>query len=600
VTAEGADVVAAALVDVVRPTSVVDISPDGSWAAAFGAAGVGDVESNTSDLRSPLVFDRRFDLAVCTGLTDRLPADVVSGLVASLARAADVVAFAASLPGAEPGSWSTSPARWPAWWDSLFEQHGYEPHDVVRWRLWDDSRVDLLLRNGLVLYARAGRFAPVPVQTSLARDVVHPEVHHRAVDLARRRLEAEVRATTRRLAELDAAVEAAEERARLTTGDLDIALARVAELEALDAAGDVPALEAQLLRAENDAAKHRSEAILLWSALANAQRELAAASTVGLPSVDSLRLAPKRQLVRVATAALPLRRAFRRVLGPSARLFDAHWYVSRYPDVASSALSPLWHYRRHGAKMRRSPIPFFDPAWYVDRYQDVASSGVDPLEHYLRTGWREGRDPHPLFSTNWYLSQRDVGRWRRSPLEHYLRRGRGAGVSPHPLIDPAWYLAMYPRVARAGVDPVEHFLTRGWWEGRSPHPLFDVRWYLDTYVDVAATGENPLVQYLRQGWREGRDPNPMFDVSWYLESHPDVADADVEPLGHYVAFGAAEGRSTGPLFDSAWYTALHPEAARDGRNPLEYFLFVGSAKGDVPSPWADELASEAAEPKKPD
>jgi hypothetical protein len=589
---DGPRVVASALIDVVGPTSVLDVGSDGEWEAAFRAAGIDDIESTGNDLRSPLVFDRRFDLAVCTGVADRLPFDVVPGLVASLVHAADVVAFAATLPGADAPE---EPDRWPAWWDSLFEQRGYRAHDLVRWQLWDDQRVDLLVRGGLVLYAAADRFGDAPMERAVVRSVVHPEAHHRALHLARRELDVERRSAGVRIAELDAAVANAKEQARLDAGDLEVALTRLAELERIGEVADVPAVEAQLLRAENEAARNRSDAVLVWSALVNAQRELAAASTAGLPSIDSLRSSPKRQVVRLVTTLLPLRSSLARVLGPPARLFDEHWYVTQHPDVVDSVLSPLWHYRRHGAAMRRSPVPFFDPAWYIERYPAVAASGVDPFEHYLRRGWRDGLDPHPLFSTPWYRVKNDLGRWRRSPLEHFLRVGRAGGASPHPLIDPDWYLRTNRDVAKSGVSAVDHFLTRGWWEGRSPHPLFDLRWYLDTYLDVAGTGENPLVQYLRHGWREGRDPNPLFDTSWYLESYPDVAEADVEPLGHYLVTGAAEGRATGPLFDTAWYVAANPDAATDEHTPLAYFLEIGAARGDSPSPWADELASAAAD-----
>jgi len=591
VSADADEVVASALIAAVAPASVLDVGSDGAWSAAFRARGVADVELTAHDLRTPLVFDRRFDLAVCTGVLDHLPSDVVPGLVASLVRAAEVVAFAAALPGVSPSD--VSPARWPAWWDSLFEQQGYEPHDVIRWDLWDDERIDLLVRSGLVLYAAPGRFAVAPPAPTIARNVVHPEAHHRALYLAERQLDAEVSSASIRLAELDAAVTAAETNARLAAGDLDVALARLAELEQLDAVNELPAVEAQLLRAERDAAKSRSDATLLWSALANVQRELARVSTYGEPSVSAVRAPLKWRVARFVTTALPLRRGLRRILGPPAQMFDERWYVTRYPDVTESALSPLWHYRRHGSAMRRSPVPFFDPEWYLERYPEVAATGVDPLEHYLRTGWREGRDPHPLFSSTWYLRRNELDRSARSPLEHFLRQGHDAGLSPHPLIDCEWYLRENEDVARSGASAVDHFLSHGWWEGRSPSPLFDVRWYLDAYIDVALTGENPLVHYLRQGWRDGRDPNPLFDVSWYLDSYPDVAEADVEPLGHYLAFGAAEGRQASSLFDTAWYVAAHPEAARDDRNPLAYFLEVGAARGHVPSPWAEELESAA-------
>jgi len=37
----------------------------------------------------------------------------------------------------------------------------------------------------------------------------------------------------------------------------------------------------------------------------------------------------------------------------------------------------------------------FDAGWYLARYPDVAGSGMDPLLHYLRFGIHEGRLPNP-------------------------------------------------------------------------------------------------------------------------------------------------------------------------------------------------------------
>ncbi|WP_426809313.1 glycosyltransferase [Pseudomonas sp. WOUb67] len=76
----------------------------------------------------------------------------------------------------------------------------------------------------------------------------------------------------------------------------------------------------------------------------------------------------------------------------------------------------------------------FDAAWYLQRYPDVAEAGISPWEHYVANGFAEGREPGPDFNTAWYLEQcieaRDSG---LPPLVHYQQVGRQAGYNPtHP------------------------------------------------------------------------------------------------------------------------------------------------------------------------
>jgi glycosyltransferase involved in cell wall biosynthesis len=72
-------------------------------------------------------------------------------------------------------------------------------------------------------------------------------------------------------------------------------------------------------------------------------------------------------------------------------LFDAAWYLARYPDVAASGQQPARHFLRFGAAEGRSPGPDFDSAAYLDANPDVAAKGMNPLVHYLRHGIQEGR-----------------------------------------------------------------------------------------------------------------------------------------------------------------------------------------------------------------
>lgn len=68
-------------------------------------------------------------------------------------------------------------------------------------------------------------------------------------------------------------------------------------------------------------------------------------------------------------------------------LFDAAWYLDRYPDAVKDA--PLLHYLVHGAMEGHSPGPGFDAEWYLARYPDVF--GLHPLLHFIDHGRQEGR-----------------------------------------------------------------------------------------------------------------------------------------------------------------------------------------------------------------
>ena len=95
--------------------------------------------------------------------------------------------------------------------------------------------------------------------------------------------------------------------------------------------------------------------------------------------------------------------------------------------------------RAAAALLRKSSL--FDAQWYLARYPDVSSSGMDPLRHYLEFGWREGRDPGPRFSTKGYLkANKDVAARGVNPLLHYLEYGQAEGRSA-------------PRAARGATSP---------------------------------------------------------------------------------------------------------------------------------------------------
>ena len=132
--------------------------------------------------------------------------------------------------------------------------------------------------------------------------------------------------------------------------------------------------------------------------------------------------------------------------------FSTGWYFAAYPDIAANDVNPLVHYVMHGhaegriiqavaaihsrhlrrdaQEIRDSGI--FDAGWYLARYPDVAATGIDALAHYLGPGWLEGRDPSPTISTDaWLAARPGIVERRMHPMLRYIRElAEGADLRP--------------------------------------------------------------------------------------------------------------------------------------------------------------------------
>lgn len=72
--------------------------------------------------------------------------------------------------------------------------------------------------------------------------------------------------------------------------------------------------------------------------------------------------------------------------------FDAQWYLTNNPDVASAKMDPALHYFLFGVKSGRNPSPYFVNDEYYALHNDVKKSGINPLYHYEVYGKKEGRE----------------------------------------------------------------------------------------------------------------------------------------------------------------------------------------------------------------
>ncbi|MBM9518243.1 glycosyltransferase [Desulforhopalus vacuolatus] len=133
--------------------------------------------------------------------------------------------------------------------------------------------------------------------------------------------------------------------------------------------------------------------------------------------------------------------------------FDTAWYLLRYfPDGLEE--NPLVHYLLKGKEAGlvpgpfalkgatltadESPGPWFDEEYYLDKTPFLARVAETLLEHYKLHGSREGKSPIPVFDPQFYLaglSQEQRQRAQEDPISHYIcclaTERISAAPSPH-------------------------------------------------------------------------------------------------------------------------------------------------------------------------
>jgi SAM-dependent methyltransferase len=126
------------------------------------------------DLLQPLRLDRHFDLALSLEVAEHLPASRSRGFVRDLTGLAPVVIFSAAPPG--QGGVNHVNEQWPTYWIDVFAEQGYEFHDLIRPRIWNDNAIAYCYRQNILVFAEAGfrGFAPEPTPSIV--DVAHPDL----------------------------------------------------------------------------------------------------------------------------------------------------------------------------------------------------------------------------------------------------------------------------------------------------------------------------------------------------------------------------------------------------------------------------------------
>jgi SAM-dependent methyltransferase len=188
-TRESARAVVPVVNKLLEPASVLDVGCGvGVWVDEWGSAGVSDVlgiDGNyvdraalripvdkfaPVDLQQPFSLGRKFDLVQTLEVAEHLDEARADTFVESLARHSETILFSAAIPG--QGGTHHVNEQWPSYWAEKFAKAGYTAYDIIRPRIWSDSKIKVFYRQNMLLFARGRVFEGAEARL----DLVHPDM----------------------------------------------------------------------------------------------------------------------------------------------------------------------------------------------------------------------------------------------------------------------------------------------------------------------------------------------------------------------------------------------------------------------------------------
>jgi SAM-dependent methyltransferase len=191
---DSAKAVVPAVVELIHPTSVVDLGcGTGAWLAEFKRCGVADIvgvdstqvpvdalEINpqdfvTTDLTEPLRLQGYFDLAMSLEVAEHLPPEKAEQFVETLTHLAPIVLFSAAVP--HQGGEHHINEQWLSYWIDRFAERGFVALDPFRRLLWERTDVDWWYAQNLILFVQRDHLARFPAfetEQGGVQSFIHP------------------------------------------------------------------------------------------------------------------------------------------------------------------------------------------------------------------------------------------------------------------------------------------------------------------------------------------------------------------------------------------------------------------------------------------
>ena len=128
------------------------------------------------DLKERIPQERRYDLAISMEVAEHLPKSRADSFVEDLCSLSDHVLFSAATVY-QGGTGHINEQRL-SYWVEKFAALGYEPLDVIRFRIWEDEKILPWYKQNVILFRKStkDRAEYMPV-----KDLIHPEIFEMAM-----------------------------------------------------------------------------------------------------------------------------------------------------------------------------------------------------------------------------------------------------------------------------------------------------------------------------------------------------------------------------------------------------------------------------------
>lgn len=269
-------------------------------------------------------------------------------------------------------------------------------------------------------------------------------------------------------------------------------------------------------------------------------------------------------------------------------LFDAEWYLRRYPDVAEVPVRPEEHYVLLGGPLLRFPSKHFDPMGYLEVNPDA--KGQNPLVHFLKFG---NGTPLSIFPNRLRTGFGDVNSDtvtgdEDTPLTHIpdrmTRRVRAQKSLAWPKsaspvyrtvrahMDYLNYITKHYDLAQSkpSFDLAKHYVNSEEKENRSPVPYFSARSYRKRYAKQLEGQSNLFYHWVTEGRKKGMVAHPMAgfeEVADILGMTPETCQEEIiayqENLRERLSNGilgdmVRRAEQCDPLVGRTWRGAMAP------------------------------------------
>ena len=204
---QSAKIIVPFLIKYFNPSSVIDVGCGmGTWLKSFIEYGVSDVigiDGNyinvdrlliqkenflPHNLRSSLVLDRKFDLAISLEVAEHLPSKSADIFIDSLTNLSSIIYFSAGIPF--QGGTDHINEQWQSYWATKFQERNFGAYDIIRPVIWGNSSVQACYaQNGIVyinieelnvsLSEKFSKLKPSEIQSL---SVVHPTIYEDIID----------------------------------------------------------------------------------------------------------------------------------------------------------------------------------------------------------------------------------------------------------------------------------------------------------------------------------------------------------------------------------------------------------------------------------